>query len=114
MTVTTTGLGPATLDSCAYAWLAPNTLAAATRIAITRVMTDLLVSPPRTLQLSTSVQRIPIRQEVDRVLRRVRDAITCQTNDGDLRLLDDVGYRSICRIMTGCRKRYDEQRLRML
>src|SRR5262245_446880 len=103
MIVTTTGPGPAALDSCAYAWLAPNTLATATRIAITRVMTDLLVSSPWTLQLSTSVHAIPIRQEVDRVLCRVRDATTCQTHDRDLRLLDDVEIARICRIIAGLR-----------
>src|SRR5512138_460382 len=100
MIVTTTGPGPV-LDSCAYAWLAPNTLAAATRTAITRVMTCLLLlgcclvvggwwfrfttnHQPRTTtktpQLSASVHAIPIRQEVDRVLRRVRDSSACQTN----------------------------------
>jgi hypothetical protein len=42
MIVTTTGPGPA-VDSCAYAWLALTTLAAAIITAIKRVMADLLV-----------------------------------------------------------------------
>src|ERR1700752_4085569 len=44
MIVTTTVDGPAAVDSCAYAWLAPDTATMATSAAIQRVMTDLLRS----------------------------------------------------------------------
>src|SRR5262245_5466768 len=86
--VTTTVPGP-DAESCAYAWLVPSRLTAATSAAIQRVMCDLLcvfIS----LLIWTGAERRTIGQKRDLLLRRVWDLKASRSDDDNLVLLADM------------------------